>query len=56
RFIRSIRLQKGLELLQTTHLNVSEIGYDVGFNSPGYFYRTFLEEFGKAPSEVERPG
>jgi signal transduction histidine kinase/DNA-binding response OmpR family regulator len=56
RFIRSIRLQKGLELLQTTHLNVSEIAYDVGFNSPGYFYRTFLEEFGKTPSEIVRPG
>lgn len=50
RFIRSIRLQKAKELLQTTSLNVSEVGYKVGFNDPHFFSRSFSEEFGHPPS------
>ena len=50
-FIRSIRLQKAKELMQTTDLTVSEIAYDVGFNDPNYFSRTFSQEFGIAPSQ-----
>lgn len=53
-FIRSIRLQKAVELLKTTDLNVSEIAYDVGFNDPNYFSRTFSEEFGFPPNEVRK--
>lgn len=51
-FIRSIRLQKGMELLKTTDLNVSEIAYQVGFSDPNYFSRAFSEEFGYPPSVV----
>jgi CheY-like chemotaxis protein len=51
-FIRSIRLHKGRELLQTTELNVSEVAYEVGFSDPNYFSRAFSEEFGMPPSEV----
>ncbi|MCO6478353.1 MAG: response regulator [Phaeodactylibacter sp.] len=50
-FIRSYRLQKGLELLQKGELNISEIAYDVGFTDPSYFSRVFLNEFGKSPSD-----
>ena len=49
-FISSFRLQKALELLQTTVLNISEIAYNVGFNDPNYFSRPFSEEFGHPPS------
>lgn len=49
-FIRSIRLQKGKQLLETTDLTVSEIAYETGFTDPAYFTRTFSKEFGKAPS------
>lgn len=48
-FIRSIRLQKALQLLQNSELNISEIAYEVGFSDPNYFSRTFQEEFGKSP-------
>ena len=51
-FIRSIRLQKGKELIQTTDKTISEVAYDVGFNDPSYFSRVFKEEFGHAPSDV----
>jgi signal transduction histidine kinase/CheY-like chemotaxis protein/AraC-like DNA-binding protein/streptogramin lyase len=53
-FIRSIRLQKALELLQNTDLNISEIAYEVGFNDPSYFSRSFFEEFGHPPKEVRK--
>jgi len=53
-YIRSIRLHKGLELLRSTSLTVSEIAYDVGFDDPNYFSRTFSQEFGVAPSEVRK--
>ncbi len=52
-FIRSIRLQHGKRLLQSTDLNVSEVAYRVGFDDPKYFSRVFQEEFQVAPSEVK---
>ena len=53
-FIRSIRLQKAIELLKTTDLNISEIAYDVGFNDPNYFSRSFSEEYGHPPNAVRK--
>ena len=50
RFIRSVRLHKAKELLETTDQNISEIAYDVGFNDPNYFSRSFSEEFGNPPN------
>ena len=51
-FIRSVRLQKGKELIQTTEDTISEIAYEVGFNDPAWFSRAFKEEFGFAPSAI----
>lgn len=48
-FIRSIRLQKAMELLKTTTLNVSEVAYETGFSHPAWFSRVFKEEFGESP-------
>ncbi len=48
-FIRSIRLQKGKELLETSKLTISEIAYNIGFSDPNYFSKTFQQEFGKSP-------
>lgn len=53
-FIRSIRLQKGKELIQTTDKTISEVAYDVGFNDPSYFSRAFKEEFSHAPSAISK--
>ena len=49
-FVRSYRLQKAKELLQTSELNISEIAYSVGFTDPAYFSRAFKEKFGVPPS------
>lgn len=50
-FIRKYRLQRAASLLQQKAGNVSDIAYQVGFESLSYFTRTFQEEFGVNPSE-----
>ncbi|HUZ58359.1 MAG TPA: ATP-binding protein [Hanamia sp.] len=52
-FIRSIRMQRSLELLKNKTANISEIAYQVGFNDPGYFARVFKVHYGYPPSEVK---
>ena len=47
---KAMTLEKAKDLLQTTSKTVSEVAYDVGFNDPSYFSRSFKEEFGHAPS------
>ncbi len=53
-YIRSMRLQKAKDLLETTDLNVSEVGYEVGFRNPAYFSRVFSEEFGISPDRTRK--
>jgi YesN/AraC family two-component response regulator len=50
-FIRSVRLNKAAELLETSTLRMSEIGYAVGFLTPNYFARAFKAKFNMSPSE-----
>ena len=49
-FIRIIRLKRAAQFLRESQMNVSEIAYTVGFNSPKYFSKYFKEEFGVLPS------
>ena len=51
-FIRAVRLQRALELLQTTEMTISEVSYAVGFNDPAYFSRSYKEEFGQSPKSA----
>ena len=51
-FIRSIRLRKAKELLQSSTLNISEIAYEVGFSDPNYFSRSFQQTFGSPPTAI----
>lgn len=53
-FVRSLRLQKGKFLLQNTNKTISEVAYEVGFNNPSYFSRSFTEEFGLSPSSFRK--
>ncbi|MDO6472332.1 two-component regulator propeller domain-containing protein [Maribacter sp. 1_MG-2023] len=53
-FIRSIRLQKAKELIETTNKTISEIAYEVGFNDPSWFSRAFKDEFGFSPSDINK--
>lgn len=51
-FIRHIRLQEAVKLLQSTSLPISEVGYRVGFKSPVYFSQVFKETYGVSPIEI----
>lgn len=50
--LRQIRLQKAYSLLEHTDHTVSEIAYDTGFSSPGYFTTCFKKQYGKNPMEM----
>jgi signal transduction histidine kinase/ligand-binding sensor domain-containing protein/DNA-binding response OmpR family regulator len=48
--IRTIRMQEAKKLLLNPDLNISEIGYAVGYGNPSHFTQEFTKEFGEAPS------
>lgn len=48
-FLKEYRLNKALQLLRNQMLNISEIAYESGFNSPAYFSKEFKKQFGLLP-------
>jgi signal transduction histidine kinase/AraC-like DNA-binding protein len=51
-FIKGIRLNYALELLQSRKYTIMEVGDRCGFSSLKYFSASFKEHFGKKPSEI----
>ncbi|BDD08420.1 hybrid sensor histidine kinase/response regulator [Fulvitalea axinellae] len=49
-FVRSTKLKAGAEFLLAGGLNVSEVAYRIGFESPVAFRKAFKKHFGVAPS------
>ncbi|MBN2007764.1 response regulator [candidate division KSB1 bacterium] len=49
-FIRTVRLNRAAQLIKQGHRNISQIAYDVGFQTPSYFSKSFLKLFGTYPS------
>lgn len=52
--IRTIRLQKARKLLESSDMNVSEVGYSVGFTNRSHFTTNFTEEFGVPPGVYKK--
>ena len=50
-FIRSIRLKRAAQLLEKSGMSIAEIAYEVGFNNPKNFTKSFKEEFKMLPSQ-----
>jgi signal transduction histidine kinase/DNA-binding response OmpR family regulator len=50
-YIIIIRLSKAAELLLAGGLNISEVGYQVGFSDPAHFTRAFTKVYGKSPKK-----
>jgi signal transduction histidine kinase/DNA-binding response OmpR family regulator len=56
-FILNVRLKKSQTLLEEDdEKTVSEIAYEVGFNSPSYFIKRFREFYGVTPSQFKKKG
>lgn len=52
-FIRQVRLQKAMEMLQNKEFTASEVAYKTGFGSPAYFNKCFREYYGYSPGKVK---
>jgi len=45
-YIQELRINKGKELLTSTHLSVKEIAFKTGFENPEYFFTVFKKKTG----------
>jgi AraC-like DNA-binding protein len=54
-YIKTMRLEKAKELLETSDIPVSEVAFQTGFNSPSNFAKVFSEKYGITPSQFRRP-
>ncbi|WP_456423006.1 ATP-binding protein [Lutibacter sp.] len=53
-FIRSQRLKLAAQLLKTSAINISQVGYSVGFNNHAYFSKCFKKIYNCTPSEYSK--
>ncbi|MEM8765016.1 MAG: response regulator [Bacteroidota bacterium] len=53
-FIRVQRLKLAAKILRDSDVNISEVGYSVGFNQPAYFSTSFKEYFKVSPKEYSK--
>ncbi len=51
-FIKTVRLNHALELLQSRNYTVTEVSELCGFASIGYFSTVFKKHYGKSPTEI----
>ncbi|MBG6233876.1 signal transduction histidine kinase/ligand-binding sensor domain-containing protein/DNA-binding response OmpR family regulator [Pedobacter sp. CAN_A7] len=50
-FIRSVKLEKAIVLMEQSDLSIAQIAYHVGFSTPNYFARSFKAKYNVVPSE-----
>lgn len=53
-FVRTLRMKRARQLLEKSQLQVSEVAYQVGFNTLKTFTENFKQEFGVTPSEFKK--
>ena len=49
-FIRTLRLKRAAQLLKQDYGNVTQVAYEVGFQSLSYFAKAFRKQYGQSPS------
>ena len=50
-FIRNIRLEQAVRLLEEQKINVTQVAYTVGFSNLAHFSTVFRKQFGVSPTE-----
>ncbi|TLV02132.1 chromate resistance protein ChrB domain-containing protein [Dyadobacter luticola] len=50
-YIRKLRIDKAIQLLESTNYSLTEIAYLTGFSDQSHFTRIFKKQIGKTPSE-----
>ncbi|MEJ2616460.1 MAG: helix-turn-helix transcriptional regulator, partial [Ignavibacteriaceae bacterium] len=50
-FIRIYKLKRAAQKILEKKLSITQIAYDIGFNSPAQFTRAFQKHFNCLPSE-----
>lgn len=53
-YLRALRMQTAVQLLQTTELPVAEIAHRVGYEDPSRFAAAFRRQTGQRPSDLRR--
>ena len=53
-YINQFRIERSKQFLMASGLDVNEIAYQVGFDSPKYFHRVFKEIVGESPAIFRR--
>jgi len=52
-FIKETRIKRAAQLLESGHLNVSEVSFQIGMNDARYFSKCFKQKYGMTPSEYK---
>ena len=53
-YIASLRLDRAHNLLETTSMHITDICFEVGFDSVSYFYQLFREKYGMPPAKYRK--
>jgi signal transduction histidine kinase/ligand-binding sensor domain-containing protein/DNA-binding response OmpR family regulator len=53
-FTRLIRMKKAAVLLRETDITATQVSYEIGYNDPDYFSKSFKNFFGEPPSEYQK--
>ncbi len=53
-YLQKARLETAVKLLKTTDLSISDIAYQVGYNSPSYFSTAFKTKYDCSPSDYRK--
>ena len=50
-FIKEVRINKAIKLIESGEYSITQIAYMVGINDPRYFSKCFKQKMGMTPSE-----
>ena len=53
-FIRSVKIKRVMQLIETKGITISEAAYEAGFNDLKYFRKTFIKQTGETPSAYRK--